>query len=55
MKKFKQSQILENNEMRPYYIEKTNRKINGKLECISNTLFGWELIPPDCMVDTEYE
>jgi len=55
MKKFKQTQILENNEMRPYYIEKTNRKINGKMECISNTLFGWELIPPDCMVDAEYD
>jgi phage/plasmid-associated DNA primase len=55
MKKFKQTQILENNEMRPYYIEKTNKKINGKMEYISNCLFGWELIPPECMVDMEDE
>ena len=44
MKNFKQAHILENNEMRPYYIEKTNRKINDKIEHISNCLFGWEFI-----------
>ncbi len=55
MKKFKQSQILENNEMRPYYIEDTGRMVDGKKIRVKNCLFGWELIPPECMIDLEDE
>ncbi len=55
MKKFKQTQILENNEMRPYYIEDTERMVDGKKIRVKNCLFGWELIPPECMIDMEDE
>ncbi len=43
MKNFKQNHILDNNEMKKYYVEDSSRTIGGKNITIKNCLVGWRL------------
>ncbi len=51
MKNFKQNHILDNNEMKKYYVEDSSRTIDGQNITIKNCLVGWRL-KTECMIDT---
>ena len=54
MKHFKQNNIIDNNELKKYYVEESSRMIDGKKEKFKNCLVGWRLkeIETNCMIDT---
>lgn len=57
MKHFKQDNIIDNNEMKKYYVEDSSRTIDGKNITIKNCIVGWKLIPEEkkCMINTKEE
>jgi len=54
MKNFKQNHILDNNEMKKYYIEDSSRMVGEKKITIKRSLVGWKE-KTECMIDTSEE
>jgi len=51
MKNFKQNYIIDNNEMKKYYVEDSTKMIDGKKVALKICLVGWRL-KTECMIDT---
>ena len=51
MKNFKQNYIIDNNELKKYYVENSTKKIGGKTISLKICLVGWRL-KTECMIDT---
>jgi len=54
MKNFKQDHIIDNNELKKYYIEESSRMLEGKKITIKNCLVGWKE-KTECMIQTSEE
>ena len=57
MKHFKQDNIIDNNELKKYYVEDSSRTIDGKNVTIKNCIVGWKIIPEEmkCMLNKNEE
>ena len=51
MKNFKQNYIIDNNELKKYYVENSTKKVDGKTISLKICLVGWRL-KTECMIDT---
>jgi len=54
MKNFKQDHIIDNNELKKYYVENSSRMIEGKKVDFKNCLVGWKE-KTECMIQTSEE
>jgi len=54
MKNFKQDHIIDNNELKKYYVENSSRLIEGKKVDFKNCLIGWKE-KTECMIDNSEE
>jgi len=51
MKNFKQNYIIDNNELKKYYVENSTKKVGDKTISLKICLVGWRL-KTECMIDT---
>lgn len=51
MKNFKQNYIIDNNELKKYYVEDSTKTVDGKKVALKICLVGWRL-KTECMIDT---
>lgn len=54
MKNFKQDHIIDNNELKKYYVEDSSRMIDNKKINFKNCIVGWK-VKSECMIYTEEE